>query len=37
MNIEMALDKENSENIKLLLVRLKDMCYGIDIEFADNS
>lgn len=27
MNIEMALDKENSENIKLLLVRLKDMCY----------
>ena len=37
MNIEMALDKENSENIKLLRVRLKDMCYGIDIEFVDNG
>lgn len=36
VNIEMALDKENSENIKLLLVRLRDMYYGIYIEFVDN-
>lgn len=36
VNIKMALDKENSENIKFLLVRSRDMYYGIYIEFVYN-
>lgn len=36
MNIEMVLNKDNSENIKFLLVRLRDTYYGINIKYVDN-